>query len=491
MWARAPGRPGTGCGCGSRAMAESQTPKVETRTPKGMHDVLWPESARWEDAVGRFGALVEAAGYGLTLTPVVEHAGVFLRGIGEGSEVVGKEMYLFEDRDGQLMALRPEGTAPIARVFVQHHPVPPWKAWYVAPSFRHENPQHGRYRQHSQLGVEALGPADADLDVEVVSLARDFFAGLGLREVTLKLHSMGDGTCKPGYVALLGAFLAERADQLCEAHRARHLENPLRVLDCKTPECRAATADAPRFLDHLCDACAAHFARVRAGLEALGVDYTIDHRLVRGFDYYTRTTFEFAADALEAAQNGIGGGGRYDGLVELLGGDPTPGIGFGIGVERVLMACDAEGVFSTAAAVAARPLHAYVIDTAGGETALALTAELRRAGLRADRAFDGRSMKSQIKSADRSGALVALVVGPQEVAEGTVGLRPLRSDDEQRTVPRAAIVDELKSYLANAAFAEGSDNDVDRHLHPHLRPRPTDETENETVTVIETETETP
>jgi histidyl-tRNA synthetase len=418
------------------------------RTPKGMHDVLWPESSRWETTVARFAALVQGAGYGLVLTPIVEHAGVFLRGIGEGSEVVGKEMYVFEDRDGQLMALRPEGTAPVARAFVQHHPLVPWKAWYAAPSFRHENPQHGRYRQHFQLGVEALGPADPDLDVEVVALAHDFFAGLGLRRVTLKLHSMGDGTCKPGYVALLGAFLAERADQLCPAHRARHLENPLRVLDCKTAECRAATEDAPHFLDHLCDPCAAHFARVRAGLDALGVAYTIDHRLVRGFDYYTRTTFEFAADALDAAQNGVGGGGRYDGLVELLGGDATPGIGFGIGIERVLLACDAEGVFATEAAMAARPLHAYVIDTSGGEQAVTLTAELRRAGLRADRAFDGRSMKSQIKSADRSGALVALVVGPHELADGTVGLRPLRSAEEQRTVPRAAIVDELRAFLA-------------------------------------------
>ena len=427
--------------------SDAPAPGVPPRTPKGMHDVLWPESRRWEEAVARFARLVEGAGYGLTLTPVVENAGVFLRGIGEGSEVVGKEMYVFEDRDGQLMALRPEGTAPIARAFVQHHPVPPWKAWYVAPSFRHENPQQGRYRQHYQLGVEALGPADPDLDVEVVSLAHDFFAGLGLRQVTLKLHSMGDGTCKPGYVALLGAFLSERADRLCPAHRARHLENPLRVLDCKTAECRAATEDAPHFLDHLCDPCAAHFTRVRAGLDALDVGYEIDHRLVRGFDYYTRTTFEFGADALDAAQNGVGGGGRYDGLVELLGGDATPGIGFGIGVERVLLACDAEGVFSTDAAVEAEPLHAYVIDTAGGEAAVTLTAELRRAGLRADRAFDGRSMKSQIKSADRSGALVALVVGPQEVAEGTVGLRPLRADEEQRSVPRAAIVDELEAFL--------------------------------------------
>jgi histidyl-tRNA synthetase len=422
-----------------------------------MHDVLWPESSRWETTAARFAALVQGAGYGLVLTPIIEHAGVFLRGIGEGSEVVGKEMYVFEDRDGQMMALRPEGTAPIVRAFVQHHPVPPWKAWYAAPSFRHEKPQQGRYRQHYQLGVEALGPADADLDVEVVTLAHDFFAGLGLRDVELKLHSMGDGVCKPGYVALLGAFLAERAERLCPAHRTRHLENPLRVLDCKTEECRKATEDAPHFLDHLCDPCAAHFARVRAGLDALDVPYVIDHRLVRGFDYYTRTTFEFAARALDAAQNGIGGGGRYDGLVEMLGGEPTPGIGFGIGVERVLLACDAEGVFP----VAAPPLDAYVIDTAGGEVAVALTAELRRAGLRADRAFDARSMKSQIKSADRSGAVVALVVGPKELEGGVVGLRPLRSDEQQRPVPRAAIVDEVKAFVDRTAAAGGADANAD------------------------------
>ena len=241
-----------------------------------------------------------------------------------------------------------------------------------------------------------------------------------------------------------------RVEQLCPAHRARHLENPLRVLDCKTPECRAATEDAPHFLDHLCDACAAHFARVCQGLDALGVVYTIDHRLVRGFDYYTRTTFEFTAEALEAAQNGIGGGGRYDGLVEVLGGDPTPGIGFGIGIERVLLACDAEGVFPVRAAVAARPLHAYVIDTAGGAEAVVLTAELRRAGLRADRAFEGRSMKSQIKSADRSGALVALVLGPKELETDSVGFRPLRSDQEQRAVPRNAVVAEVQQFVENA-----------------------------------------
>jgi histidyl-tRNA synthetase len=295
------------------------------------------------------------------------------------------------------------------------------------------------------MGIEALGPADADLDVEVISLASDFLSGLGLRDVTLMLHSMGDGTCKPGYVDLLRTFLDGRADRLCDAHRQRYPENPLRVLDCKTEQCRAATEDAPRFLDNLCEPCTLHFARVRAGLDALEVPYEINHRLVRGFDYYTRTTFEFSSGAIDAAQNALGGGGRYDGLVELLGGEATPGIGFGIGIERVLIACDGEGVFP----VVAPPLHAYVIDTAGGENALAVTAELRRAGLRADRAFDGRSMKSQIKSADRSGALVALVIGPQELETGEVGLRPLRLDDvEQRRVARAGIVAELRAFLA-------------------------------------------
>ncbi len=392
------------------------------RTPKGMHDVLWPESARWEQVVARFATLVENAGYGLALTPLIEHIAVFHRGVGEESELVGKEMYTFADRDGQVMALRPEGTAPIVRAFVQHHPVPPWKAWYAAPTFRHENPQHGRYRQHYQLGIEGLGPSDPGLDVEVISLAHDFFVALGLRDVALKLNSMGDDECRPGYLALLREYLDAHKDELCDAHAVRYPENPLRVLDCKTPECRAATVHAPHFVDHLCGPCTEHLASVRSGLDELDVPFSIDHRLVRGFDYYTRTTFEFAAGAIDAAQNAIGGGGRYDGLVEMLGGEPTPGIGFGIGVERLLIACDAEGVFATEAP----SLHAYVVDVTGGDEAVVLTAELRRAGLRVDRGFEQRSMKSQLKSADRSGALVALLVGPKELANGTVSLRPLR-----------------------------------------------------------------
>jgi len=410
------------------------------RAPTGTRDVLWPDSWRWEMLLGTFAIEVEGAGYGLLQSPMFEYAEVFRRGMGEGSDVVGKEMYEFVDRDGQTIALRPEGTASVVRAYVQHHPVLPWKSWYATPAFRHERPQAGRYRQHHQVGVEALGPADADLDVEVVSLADGFFRRLGLSDFVLKVNSMGDGACRPAYIELLRSALEERRDQLCGEHRERLDANPLRALDCKREECRSATADVPHLVDHLCEPCAAHFARVRAGLEALAVPNTVDHRLVRGFDYYTRTTFEFASGAIDAAQNGIGGGGRYDGLVEMLGGPPTPGIGFGIGIERVLIACDAEGVFPAAPPA----LDAFVVDVAGGETARGLTAALRRAGLRADRAFDGRSMKSQMKLADRSGARLALIVGSQEQAQGTVTVRPLRDGGVQRSVALAEIVDEVR-----------------------------------------------
>jgi histidyl-tRNA synthetase len=419
---------------------------LAARAPSGTHDVLWPESTRWEAVLAAFAARVEAAGYGMTHTPIFEDVRVFRRGIGEGSDVVGKEMYEFEDRGGRHLALRPEGTAPMVRAFVQHRPPLPWKAWYATPAFRYERPQAGRYRQHHQLGVEALGPEDPDLDVEVVSLADGFFRSLGLSDFELRLNSMGDGVCRPDYLELLRHYLEERREQLCPEHRERLDANPLRVLDCKREACRQATEDAPALVDHLCDPCRAHFARVVAGLDALGVGYRFDHRLVRGFDYYTRTTFEFASGALESAQNGIGGGGRYDGLVEMLGGPPTPGIGFGIGIERLLLACDAEGVFP----VEPVPLDAFVVDVAGGEAARDLTAELRAAGLRADRSFDGRSLKSQMKGADRSGARVALIVGPDEVAAGTVTVRPLRAGGDQRSVARAGVVEAVREAVAEA-----------------------------------------
>jgi histidyl-tRNA synthetase len=413
------------------------------QTPQGTFDVLPPESRSYERLVSRFAARVDAAGYGLILNPMFEDVGVFQR-VGESTDVVRKEMYEFFDKGDppRHLALRPEVTAGVVRAFVQHRPPVPWKVWTVTPAFRYERAQAGRYRQHHQLDVEALGTEDPLLDVEVISLLAGFYHDVGLRQVSLRITSLGDGTCRPAYRAELEAFLEARADRLCDEHRERFRENPLRVLDCKRPECLAATEDAPFQVDRLCDACAAHFARVQEGLTSLGVRFSIDKRLVRGLDYYTRTTFEFAADALAAAQNGVGGGGRYDGLAEALGGPPTPGIGFGTGLERIRLACTAEGVDL----VGRWGVDAFVVDTTGGLRALALTHRLRTAGIRSDRAWDGRSFKAQFKAADRSGARVAVVVGPDEAERGVVGLKPLRGG-EQLEVPEELVVERVREMI--------------------------------------------
>ncbi len=428
-------------------MTEGPGDRVPPRAPTGTRDLLWPESWRFEEAAARFRALVEPAGYGLIQSPVFEYSWVFRRGIGEENDVVGKEMYEFADRDGQMLALRPEGTASVVRAYLQHRPGLPWKAWYLAPLLRHERPQAARFRQHHQLGIEALGVADADLDVEVIWVAHAYFATLGLADYSLRIGSMGDAACRPAYLVDVRAFFEAHRGELCDEHRERFRANPMRVFDCKRPECRAVTSAAPKLVDHLCVECAAHFARVREGLGSLGVAFEIDPRLVRGFDYYTRTTFEFASGAIEAAQNALCGGGRYDGLVEMLGGPPTPGVGFGMGIERVLVACDGEGVFR----VDPPALDAFVVDVAGGDAARAITARLRKAGLASDRAFDGRSMKAQMKLADRSGAAVALIVGPAESAAGTVLVRPLRSGGDQEPVPIAAVVDAVRDAVAGAS----------------------------------------
>lgn len=409
----------------------------------GTRDVLPPESGRWQELVARFADHVGRAGYGLIQGPMFEDLGVFHR-VGEGTDIVTKEMYDFDDKGGRRMALRPEGTAPVVRAYNQHHPaVAPWKVWYVAPNFRYEAPQAGRYRQHHQLGVEALGSDDPDLDVEVIALLADLYRSLGLSRVDLVVNSMGSPDDRAAYGATLRAWLEARVDDLDPADRTKVATNPLRVLDSKRPATVAATADAPRSADLLSPDGAARFARVLAGLDALGIDHRVEPRLVRGLDYYTHTTFEFQALALDAAQNGIGGGGRYDGLAEALGGKPTPGIGFGTGIERVLLACDAEDTF----AVEPSPLDAFVVDAVDGAVARDLSTALRRAGLSVDRAFDGRSMKAQMKAANRSGARFALIVGEDEAAAGEVTVRDLRGADLQDRIPLSDIVDHLRKRL--------------------------------------------
>lgn len=389
-----------------------------------------------------FALVVEAAGYGLVIPPMFEDAGVFLR-IGEATDVVTKEMYDFEDKGGRHLTLRPEQTASVVRAFVEHRPPTPWKVWYAGPNFRHEKAQKGRFRQFDQVGVEILGPDDPYADVEVIALAWRFYERLGLRRVTLLVNSLGDAGDRDRYGKALRTYFDAHRSELSVEARETLERNPLRVLDAKRPQDVAVVAGAPVMADHLSGAAAEHFAAVLAGLRALAIPFEVAPRLVRGLDYYRRTTFEFAAGALDAAQNAVGGGGRYDGLVEEMGGPPTPGIGFALGVDRTLLACDAEGAF----APPDLSVEVFVVDTTGGAEALALTEALRVAGLRADRAFDGRSMKSQMKAADRSGAALALLVGSDELASGTVTLRSLRGTGDQEPVPRADVVDIVRKKL--------------------------------------------
>jgi histidyl-tRNA synthetase len=414
------------------------------RAPIGTHDVLPPESDRWVEAVATFGDRARRFGYGLVVTPVFEHLEVFLR-VGASTDVVRKEMYEFDDKGGRRLALRPEGTAPVVRAFVQHRPAVPWKVWYLAPHFRYERPQKGRYRQHWQLGAEVIGVDDPEVDVEVIALAHGFYRDLGLDRVRLLLNSMGDAASRPAYVDALREYLLAHGAGFGEAFLSRVAQNPLRVLDAKNEEWQDVIERAPQLTEYLSDGAVAHFEAVQQGLASLGITYELAPRLVRGFDYYTATTFEFVSDALDAAQNAVGGGGRYDQLAQDMGGPPTPGIGFGIGIERVLIARDAER--DDAPAGRAR-LDAFVIDAMGDGAATLLVAELREAGLAADRAFGGRSVKAQWKVADRSGARYAVMLGAREAEHDAVGVKDLRDPDgTQRDVPRREVVGFLRQAL--------------------------------------------
>ncbi len=416
------------------------------QTSPGTRDILAPESARWRRLVSVFADVVEGAGFGQIIPPMFEDLGVFLR-LGEATEVVTKEMYDFEDKGGRRIALRPEMTAGVVRAFVQHRPVTPWKAWYAGPNFRYEKAQQGRYRQFDQVGVEVLGVDDPHLDAEVIALAWAFYARLGLTRVTLLVNSLGEPDDRARYVDALRAYFTERAADLSPESRQTLERNPLRVLDSKREQDRVIVGGAPTIASFYSSAASEHFTRVLAALDRLSVPYEVRPSLVRGLDYYRKTTFEFVGGALDSSQNAVGGGGRYDGLAEDLGGPATPGVGFALGVDRTLLECDAEGVFAAEDGA----VSVFVVDVSGGLEALSLVADLRAAGVSADRAYEQRSMKSQMKAADRSGARFALIVGEDELRAGTVVVRQLvgriGDDRTQSVVPRSEVVPTIKRAL--------------------------------------------
>jgi histidyl-tRNA synthetase len=406
------------------------------QAPKGTLDVLPPgdggapfDSAAFAHLVAGYAELVARAGFGLIVGPMFEDLAVYAR-VGATTDIVRKEMYDFHDKGDRHLALRPDSTPSVVRAFVEHRPDLPWRVWYLSPHFRYDRPQAGRYRQHHSIGVEVLGVADADVDAELIALFHEFLTAVaGLERFDLLVNTIGDDTCRPPYRDLLVEHIAAREDEVCDEHRDHWRANPMRLFDCKRDSCRRLMADAPRLLDHLCDPCRAHFARLTAGLDALEIAYRVEPRLIRGQDYYTRTTFEFEATSLTNAQLALGGGGRYDGLVEAAGGPATPGIGFGIGIERVLLAMDAEQVDSGWR----RPPAVFVLDTTPGSLhAAPLVHALRSAGIATIRGYDQRSYKAQTKQALRSGAAYSIVL---EGDPAKAQLRTLTAHGEPTDLP--------------------------------------------------------
>jgi histidyl-tRNA synthetase len=417
---------------------------TDFQAPKGVPDYLPPESA--EFVAVRDGLLRAArlAGYGDIELPIFEDTALFARGVGESTDVVSKEMYTFADRGDRSVTLRPEGTAGVMRAVIEHgldRGALPVKLCYAGPFFRYERPQAGRYRQLQQVGIEAIGVDDPALDAEVIAIADAGFRSLGLDGFRLEITSLGDDSCRPQYRELLQEFLFGL--DLDEATRARAELNPLRVLDDKRPHIREMTAGAPVMLDHLSGATKQHFETVLAHLDALSVPYVVNPRLVRGLDYYPKTTFEFVHDGL-GAQSGIGGGGRYDGLMAQLGGQDLSGIGFGLGVDRTMLALRAE---DESVGEQARCDVFGVPMGARAKIELArLAADLRVAGVRTDLAYGDRGVKGAMRAADRSGARVALVAGDRDIEAGTVGVKDL-STGQQVDIPLDSVVAEIVSRL--------------------------------------------
>jgi histidyl-tRNA synthetase len=414
--------------------------------PRGVPDYVPPDSARF---VAVRSALLDAArraGYSDVELPIFEDTALFARGVGESTDVVTKEMYTFTDRGDRSVTLRPEGTATVVRAVIEHRldrGALPVKLCYAGPFFRYERPQAGRYRQMQQVGVEAIGVDDPALDAEVIAVADAGFRSLGLDGFRLEITSLGDNSCRPQYRELLQDFLFQL--DLDEETRKRAEINPLRVLDDKRPEIKAMTADAPVMLDHLSDVAKQHFETVLAHLDALGVPYVINPRMVRGLDYYTKTTFEFVHPGL-GAQSGIGGGGRYDGLMRQLGGQDLSGIGFGLGVDRTLLALRAEG--KDVGEIARCDVFGVPLGEQAKLRLAVLGEQLRAAGVRVDLAYGDRGLKGAMRAADRSGARLALVAGDRDIEAGTVGVKNLTTG-EQVDVPTDSVVAEVLSRLSH------------------------------------------
>lgn len=416
------------------------------QAPRGTKDVLPQDSYRWQVVEAKMRKAAALAGYREVRTPVFEHTELFARGVGDTTDIVQKEMYTFKDKGDRSLTLKPEGTAGAVRVFLESNlyaEALPCKMYYVnSPIFRYEAPQSGRLREHHQFGLECFGAQDATIDAELILLAYRLVSSLGVKNLAVKINSIGCPNCRPKYHARLKEFLADRIDELCPTCRTRFERNPLRVLDCKEKHCQELVQNAPSILDLLCDDCADHFAQLQECLQAAGIPYVVDSRIVRGLDYYTKTVFELITQTPEGNLT-VCGGGRYDNLVEELGGPSIPAAGFGMGIERLLMLLDSEGVQLPC------PDTLDVFVTYMGQAKLAafrLVEELRAAGIKADMDHCGRSLKAQFKFANKTGAPLTATLGEEELAQGVVKLRDMNTRQE-RIAPMAEVAEAIHEML--------------------------------------------
>jgi len=413
---------------------------------RGTVDILPQEQAYWRYIEQQAAYICQLYGYARIDTPAFENTGLFSRSIGEKTDIVEKEMYSLEDRGGNHITLRPEGTAPVCRAHIEHgmHNQPkPVKLYYLTPIFRYERPQAGRYRQHYQFGYEAIGDEDPVLDAEVIDMAWRFFEHLGLKRLSLLINSIGCKKCRPDYLKRLKDYYSAHTDELCRDCKVRLEKNTLRLLDCKQPQCQTLTTSAPASTDHLCPDCEQHFNQLKRYLEQLGFPFEVNHCLVRGLDYYTRTVFEIQPET-GGAQSTIGGGGRYDDLIEELGGKPTPALGFATGIERIILNLKKQRV---AIPPIPKPevFIAQVGDSARDE-ALKLASGLRQAGIGVVQASSSKSLKAQLRQANSFGAHYAVIIGEQEIKKGTVILRDMTTA-QQETIPLTELKDKLQRQL--------------------------------------------
>jgi histidyl-tRNA synthetase len=413
------------------------------KAPRGTFDILPQEHAHWKYVEEKATSLCQLYGYQPLRTPIFEDAQLFTRTVAGGTDIVDKEMYIFADKSGQELALRAEITAPVCRAYLEHglfNLVQPVKLYYIGPAFRYERPQFGRYRQHHQFGFEALGDADPALDAEVIEMARQFFFSLGLSRFSIQLNSIGCKVCRPGYLEVLRHHYSSYTESLCPDCKARLVKNPLRLLDCKKTSCQEIAKTAPRILDYLCHACQLHFQSVQKYLGAMSIPFHLNNRLVRGLDYYTRTVFEVEPRE-KGGQSTLGGGGRYDDLIESLGGKPTPGVGFATGLERIILNLKKQKLD-----IQTLPKPDAFIAYLGEEAkieAMKIASELRKAGIAIIMATGDKSLRGQMRQANSLGSTYALILGEQEISDRNIILRDMKSG-EQKTIPLAAIARTLK-----------------------------------------------